>query len=63
MLDSSYLKDKLNERITNRAIQLTDGNVANIEAYRTIVGQISGLRLASSEIDDLLKKQREAERE
>ena len=63
MIDTDVLKDKLQERIDSRTIQITGGAIGNIEEYRTIVGQITGIHIAMLEIEDLLKKQREAEQE
>lgn len=63
MIDTDVLKDKLQERIDSRTIQVISGAIGNIEEYRTVVGQITGIRIAILEIEDLLKKQREAEQE
>jgi hypothetical protein len=61
MNELSYLKQQLQALIQNREIRINGGQVESIEVYRQIVGERTGLLLAIYEIEDLLKKQNEAD--
>ena len=61
MNDLKYLKQRLEQLIETRAIKINSGNIPNFKIYKQIVGELTGLSLAINEIDDLQRKQREAD--
>ena len=42
-----------------RESKILNGNISNMETYRAVVGELTGLRMAIGEINDLHKKQKE----
>jgi len=61
MNDLKYLKQQLEQLIQTRAIKLNSGNIPNFKVYKQIVGELTGLSLAINEIEDLQRKQNEAD--
>jgi len=61
MNDLKYLKQQLEQLIQTRAIKLSSGNIPNFKVYKQIVGEVTGLSLAINEIEDLQRKQNEAD--
>lgn len=59
MHELKYLKNQLVAMVEAREMKLNQGNVKDMETYRAVVGERTGLRLAISEIDDLQNKQEE----
>jgi hypothetical protein len=59
MHELSYLKKQLALMIEAREAKIHNGNVRNMEEYKSVVGERTGLLLAISEIEDLLKNQEE----
>jgi hypothetical protein len=44
-----------------RTVKINSGNIPNFKVYKQIVGELTGLSLAINEINDLQKKQQEAD--
>ena len=61
MNELKYLKQQLMELIKTRETIVNGGNVSNIEVYRQITGERTGLLLAVSEIEDLQKRLNEGD--
>ena len=61
MNDLKYLKQQLEQRIQTREIKVNTGNISSIEVYRSVCGELTGLRLAVREIEDLQSKMNEAD--
>ena len=61
MNDLKYIKQKLEQLLETREIKITTGNVPDYTVYRAICGELTGLRLAVREIEDLQDKQHEAD--
>ena len=53
MQELTYLKDKIRALQDNRTEALIHGGAKDYPKYTQIVGEITGLTLALSEIDDL----------
>ena len=60
MSDLKYLKQKLTELILTREIKVSTGNIPDFEVYRSVCGELTGLRLAVRELEDLQMKINEA---
>ena len=55
------LRKRIQELIDSRTELLAQGNAKDFAEYKLMTGQISGLRLAITEITDLQDKQRKAD--
>lgn len=61
MNELKYLKQRLQQMLETRTVKISSGNIPSFEVYKQIVGELTGLSLAINEIDDLQKKQQEAD--
>lgn len=55
MQELLHLRKRLQEAIDSRSAKLIGGGVNDFAGYQRVVGEISGLLLTISEINDLLK--------
>lgn len=55
------LLKRFQDRIDGIKDTLARGNVSDIEEYRLLVGTVRGLAYAQGEIDDLLRRLKEAD--
>ena len=61
MNELNTLKSSILQLIKNREDIITAGKVPSFEVYKQIVGELTGLSLVLGEIEDLQRKQNEAD--
>ena len=56
-----YLKQTLEQLAETRITKIVSGNIPDIEVYRTVRGELTGLSLAIQEVEDLQAKNEEVD--